>query len=64
MSAENPGTYAVATHYTVRVPANRLRCTNCGHKVNAYDVDVVEPTNLIRVACGHCCVDLLILEIR
>jgi hypothetical protein len=63
MSVENPSAYAVATHYIVRVPANRLRCTNCGHKVNAYDVDVIE-TSLIRMCCGRCGVDLVIIEIR
>jgi hypothetical protein len=64
MSTETPSDYAVATHYIVRVPAGRLRCMNCGHRLSAYDIDVIEPTNLIRVTCGHCCVDLLILEIR
>jgi hypothetical protein len=64
MNAESPSAFMAAPHCTVRIPGNCLRCTCCGHRVNAHDVDIIEPTGLIRVTCGHCHVDLVIIEIR
>jgi hypothetical protein len=56
--------YVAASHYVIRIPGNCLRCACCGRRVNAHDVDIIEPTGLIRVTCGHCHVDLIIIEIQ
>jgi hypothetical protein len=64
MSTESPGAFTAASHYVVRILGNCLRCAGCGHRVNAHDVDIIEPTGLIRVTCGHCHIDLVIIEIH
>jgi hypothetical protein len=58
-----PSSYSRATHFELRLPGNRLRCSCCGQRVSAYAFDVIGP-GLIRAVCTHCHEDLLTIEMR
>ena len=55
--------YSRGSHFELRLPDNRLRCSCCGRQVSAYAFDVVEP-GFIRAVCTHCHEDLLTIEMR